>query len=105
MRRIKWESLLLGQYRRRDNGAGDYQTLGGCLLLTSALVSPRICFAPRWLIPYMNIERELANGVRLHAITRHLATEAVKLGAGAAVKADALALVLDRGANLAHIAA
>jgi tRNA-dihydrouridine synthase A len=72
------------------------------------------------LIPY--IERELERGVRLHAITRHvlglfrtapgarafrrhLATEAVKPGAGAAVMADALALVLDRGANLAHIAA
>jgi hypothetical protein len=46
----------------------------------------------------------LGNGVRLHAITRHLATETVKLGAGAAVTADALALVLDRSANLAHIA-
>lgn len=72
------------------------------------------------LIPY--IERELNRGVRLHAITRHvlglfrgvpgarafrrhLATEAVKPGAGANVMADALALVLDRGANLAHIAA
>ena len=72
------------------------------------------------LIPY--IERELAKGVRLHAITRHvlglfravpgarafrrhLATEAVKPGAGASVMADALALVLDRPADLAHIAA
>jgi tRNA-dihydrouridine synthase A len=72
------------------------------------------------LIPY--IERELDRGVRLHAITRHvlglfrtvpgarafrryLATEAVKPGAGATVMADALALLLDRGANLAHIAA
>jgi len=72
------------------------------------------------LIPY--IERELANGVRLHAITRHvlglfravpgarafrrhLATEAVKPGAGAAVMADALALVLDSKDELAHIAA
>ena len=72
------------------------------------------------LIPY--IERELDRGVRLHAITRHvlglfrtvpgarafrrhLATEAVKPGAGATVMADALALVLGRGANLAHIAA
>ena len=62
------------------------------------------------LIPY--IERELAKGVRLHAITRHvlglfravpgarafrrhLATEAVKPGASASVMADALALVLD----------
>ena len=72
------------------------------------------------LMPY--IERELAKGVRLHSITRHmlglfhaipgarafrrhLATEAVKPGAGAAVMAGALALVLDRNANLAHIAA
>jgi tRNA-dihydrouridine synthase A len=72
------------------------------------------------LIPY--IERELNRGVRLHAITRHvlglfravpgarafrrhLTTEAVKPGAGANVMADALALVLDRNANLTHIAA
>jgi tRNA-dihydrouridine synthase A len=72
------------------------------------------------LIPY--IDRELANDVRLHAITRHalglfravpgarafrrhLATEAVKPGARATVMADALALVLDRTADLAHIAA
>ena len=73
------------------------------------------------LIPY--IDRELAKDVRLHAITRHtlglfravpgarafrrhLATEAVKPGAGANVMADALALVLDRSApKLAHIAA
>jgi tRNA-dihydrouridine synthase A len=72
------------------------------------------------LIPY--IERELAKGVRLHSITRHmlglfravpgarafrrhLATEAVKPGAGASVMADALALVLDSGTDLSHIAA
>ena len=72
------------------------------------------------LIPY--IERETAKGVRLHAITRHLlglfrarpgarafrrhlATEAAKPGAGAAVMADALALVVDSDADLAHIAA
>ena len=72
------------------------------------------------LIPY--IERELAKGARLHAITRHvlglfqrvpgarayrrhLATEAVKPGASAAVMADALALVLDRPPDLANIAA
>jgi tRNA-dihydrouridine synthase A len=72
------------------------------------------------LIPY--IERELAKGVRLSAITRHvlglfrgvagarafrrhLATEAVKPGAGAAVLADALALVVDLSKDLAHIAA
>jgi tRNA-dihydrouridine synthase A len=72
------------------------------------------------LIPY--IDRELANGVRLHSITRHvlglfravpgarafrrhLATEAVKPGAGSTVMADALALVLDTGADLSNIAA
>jgi tRNA-dihydrouridine synthase A len=70
--------------------------------------------------PY--IERELAKGVRLHSITRHvlglfrgvsgarafrrhLAAEAVKTGASAAVMADALALVLDTPGNLANIAA
>ena len=72
------------------------------------------------LIPY--IERELAKGVRLHAITRHvlglfrgvpgarafrrhLAVEAVKPDADASVMADALALVLDTPGNLANIAA
>jgi tRNA-dihydrouridine synthase A len=72
------------------------------------------------LMPY--IERELATGVRLHAITRHvlglfrgvpgarafrrhLATEAVKPGAGAQVMADALALVVDTPGNLTNIAA
>src|SRR5450631_3906857 len=71
-------------------------------------------------IPY--IERELAKGVRLHAITRHvlglfrsvpgarafrrhLATEAVKPTASASVMADALALVLDSGRDLSNIAA
>ena len=72
------------------------------------------------LIPY--IEREIAKGARLHAITRHLlglfravpgarafrrhlATEAAKPGTSAAVMADALALVVDSDADLAHIAA
>jgi tRNA-dihydrouridine synthase A len=72
------------------------------------------------LIPY--IERQLAKGVKLHAVTRHvlglfravpgarafrrhLATEAVKPGADAGVMADALALVLDSRPDLAHIAA
>jgi tRNA-dihydrouridine synthase A len=71
-------------------------------------------------IPY--IEREMAGGVRLHAITRHvlglfravpgarafrrhLSVEAVKPGASASVMADALALVLDSNANMANIAA
>jgi tRNA-dihydrouridine synthase A len=72
------------------------------------------------LIPF--IEREVSNGLRLHAITRHvlglfravpgarafrrhLATEAVKPGAGAQVLAEALSLVLDSKPDLAHIAA
>jgi tRNA-dihydrouridine synthase A len=72
------------------------------------------------LLPY--IERELAKGVRLHAITRHvlglfhavpgarafrrhLATEAVKPNAGARVMLDALARVLDSTDDRAHIAA
>ena len=72
------------------------------------------------LIPY--IERETARGVRLHAITRHvlglfravpgarafrrhLAIEAVKPGASAAVFRAALGQVLDIPAPLANIAA
>jgi tRNA-dihydrouridine synthase A len=72
------------------------------------------------LVPYL--ERELSKGVRLHSITRHvlglfravpgarafrrhLATEAVKSGAGATVMADALALVVDTPKDLANIAA
>ena len=71
------------------------------------------------MVPY--IERELANGIRLHAITRHmlglfravpgarafrrhLSTEAVKHGANAQVLIDALALVRD-SAEPAPIAA
>jgi tRNA-dihydrouridine synthase A len=72
------------------------------------------------LIPYM--EHQLDNGLRLHAVTRHvlglfravpgarafrrhLATAAVKPEARGHVMADALALVLDSGDDLAHIAA
>ncbi|MET0924369.1 MAG: tRNA dihydrouridine(20/20a) synthase DusA [Xanthobacteraceae bacterium] len=72
------------------------------------------------LIPY--IEREIARGARLHAITRHilglfrgvpgarafrrhLAMEAVKPGAGVAALRAALALVPDVGAPAAHTAA
>ena len=71
-------------------------------------------------IPY--IEREMAKGARLHSITRHvlglfravpgarafrrhLATEAVKPGASAAVMADALAAMLDTAKDLSNIAA
>jgi len=72
------------------------------------------------MMPY--IERELEAGTRLHAITRHmlglfrgmpgarafrrhLATEAVKPGAGSDVLAAALSQLMDSGENLAHIAA
>jgi tRNA-dihydrouridine synthase A len=72
------------------------------------------------LEPY--IVRELAQGTRLHAITRHLvglfhatpgarafrrhlAMQAVKPGAGMTVLKDALALVLDTPADMAHTAA
>jgi tRNA-dihydrouridine synthase A len=71
-------------------------------------------------IPY--VERELARGTRLHAMTRHLlglfqgvpgarafrrhiAMQAVKPGAGIAVLREAAGLVMDAPANLAHIAA
>jgi tRNA-dihydrouridine synthase A len=76
--------------------------------------------AARALIPY--IERELARGTRLHAITRHLvglfhavpgarafrrhlATQAVKPGADARVLTEALSLVLDTPGELAQTAA
>ena len=72
------------------------------------------------LIPY--IEREMARGTRPHSITRHLvglfhavpgarayrrhlATQAVKSGADAAVLREALAMVLDTSSDLAHTAA
>jgi tRNA-dihydrouridine synthase A len=69
-----------------------------------------------------HVERELARGTRLHAMTRHLlglfqgapgarafrrhiATQAVKPGAGIAVLREAADLVMDARADLAHIAA
>jgi tRNA-dihydrouridine synthase A len=73
------------------------------------------------MVPY--IERELANGVRLHAITRHmlglfravpgarafrrhLATEGVKPGAGRNVLTDALALIYEANdVEPSHLAA
>jgi tRNA-dihydrouridine synthase A len=72
------------------------------------------------LYPY--IEREIARGARLHAVTRHLlgafhgvpgarayrrhlATQAVKPGAGVGVLAEAVSMVLDRPAELSHTAA
>jgi len=84
----------------------------------SPFATPRT--AAEALIPY--IEREVARGVRLHAITRHtlglfrgvpgarafrrhLATEAVKPGADAATFRAALAHVVDMDAQVAHTAA
>ena len=72
------------------------------------------------LMPY--IEGQMAKGVRLNSITRHvlglfravpgarafrrhLATEAVKAGASAAVMADALAAMVDTAKDLSNIAA
>jgi tRNA-dihydrouridine synthase A len=72
------------------------------------------------LLPY--IERELARGTRLHAVTRHvlglfngvpgarafrrhLAMNAVKPGAGVEVVAEALALLRADGIEFAHVAA
>jgi tRNA-dihydrouridine synthase A len=72
------------------------------------------------LIPY--IERELARGTRLHAVTRHilglfrgvpgarafrrhLATEALKPAAGTATFREALGLIVDVDAQMAHTAA
>ena len=71
-------------------------------------------------IPY--VERELAQGTRLHAMTRHvlglfhgvpgarafrrhIATHAVKPGAGAEVLREAIGLVIDARTEPAHIAA
>jgi tRNA-dihydrouridine synthase A len=76
--------------------------------------------AAQALIPY--IERELKRGTRLSAVTRHmlgpfrgvpgarafrrhLATEAVKPGAGTDVLMEALALVADRIPEPATVAA
>jgi tRNA-dihydrouridine synthase A len=90
------------------------------LLFGEAAPLPSAKAAGLALIPY--IERELARGARLHSITRHvlglfhgvpgarafrrhLAVEAVKPGACTQVLADALALVVDRPAELAQTAA
>ena len=82
------------------------------------VASPRAALEA--FFPYM--ERELAHGTRLHAMTRHIlglfhgvpgarafrrhiAMNAVKSGAGIAVLRDALGEVMDARADLAHIAA
>ncbi len=104
-------------------GRAAYQEPWRLLAVDSLLFGEEARFAGakeagRALIPY--IERELAKGARLHAISRHvlglfrsvpgarafrrhLATEAVKPGATASVMADALALMLDTPRDLAHM--
>ena len=106
-------------------GRAAYQEPWRLLTVDSLLFSEPASFAsPKEaalaLMPY--IERELAKGVRLHAITRHvlglfhavpgarafrrhLATEGVKPDASASVMADALAQVLDMKPELSNIAA
>jgi tRNA-dihydrouridine synthase A len=90
------------------------------LIFGEAAPLPRMKSVVAALGPY--IERELARGVRLSSMTRHmlglfrgvpgarafrrlLATEAVKPGAGLQVLVDAVAQVVDTDADLAHIAA
>jgi tRNA-dihydrouridine synthase A len=85
---------------------------------TAPFASPKAAIEA--FFPY--VERELARGTRLHAMTRHIlglfhavpgarafrrhiATHAVKPGAGIAVLRDALDHVVDARAELAHIAA
>jgi tRNA-dihydrouridine synthase A len=89
------------------------------LFFGEAAAFPSVKAAAAALMPY--IEREVARGTRLHAITRHLhglfhavpgarafrrhlATEAVKPGAGAEILGQALAMVLDTD-SLAETAA
>jgi tRNA-dihydrouridine synthase A len=106
-------------------GRAAYQEPWRLLAVDPVLFGERASFsslkaAAEALIPY--IERELACGTRLNAITRHvlglfrgvpgarafrrhLATEAVKPGATAATFRAALALVVDTDAQMAHTAA
>jgi tRNA-dihydrouridine synthase A len=90
------------------------------LLFGESAPSPSPRAAALALMPY--IERALASGLRLHAITRHLhglfqgvpgarayrrhlATQAVKPGAGPEVLAEAVAMILDRAEDSAQTAA
>jgi tRNA-dihydrouridine synthase A len=89
-------------------------------LFGEAAPYPSVKAAIEAYFPY--IERELAQGVRLHAITRHilgafravpgarafrrhLSVNAVKPGAGIAVLREALDLIVDTPAELTHTAA
>jgi tRNA-dihydrouridine synthase A len=121
-------AMAAGQLEMVDGvmmGRAAYQEPWRLLMVDPALFgapepydSPKA--AAEALIPY--IERELARGTKLHAITRHmlglfrgvpgarafrrhLATEAVKAGAGLDVLRAALSQVVDSDADLAHIAA
>ncbi len=90
------------------------------LLFGAPAPAPSAKAAVEMLLPH--IERELARGTRLHAITRHvlgifqgvpgarafrrhLAVNAVRPGAGADVLLEALSLVLDSAGELPHTAA
>ena len=85
---------------------------------TAPFTSPKAALEA--FFPY--VERELTRGTRLHSMTRHIlglfqgvpgarpfrrhiATQAVKPGAGIAVLREALDLVMDARRDLAHIAA
>jgi tRNA-dihydrouridine synthase A len=106
-------------------GRAAYQEPGRLLAVDPILFGDAAPFATAQeaalaLMPY--IEGEMAKGVRLNSITRHvlglfravpgarafrrhLATEAVKPGASAAVMADALAAMVDTAKDLSNIAA
>jgi tRNA-dihydrouridine synthase A len=88
-------------------------------LFGEAAPYPSVKAAIEAYFPY--IERELAHGVRLHAITRHILgafravpgarafrrplSVTVKPGAGIAVLREALDLIVDTPAELTHTAA
>ncbi|HWV54025.1 tRNA dihydrouridine(20/20a) synthase DusA [Pseudorhodoplanes sp.] len=106
-------------------GRAAYQEPWRLLAADAALFGGEATFAnPKQALeaffPY--VERELAAGTRLHAMTRHvlglfrsvpgarafrrhIAVHAVKPDAGIAVLRDALALVVDTGAAMPHTAA
>ncbi len=106
-------------------GRAAYQEPWRLLQIDSAIYGAPAPFASakdaiEAFLPY--VERELANGTRLHSITRHMlglfhgvpgarafrrhiAVNAVKPGAGIAVLREAVGLVMDARTDLAHIAA
>jgi tRNA-dihydrouridine synthase A len=120
---VEQAKALLGRVDGVMMGRAAYQEPWRLLAVDPLIFGERVPVdgakaAARAMLPY--IERQLSQGVRLAAITRHmlglfrgvpgarafrrlLATEAVKPGAGPQVLAEALALVMD--ADLAHVAA